>query len=228
MTRRADRLFDIIQILRGRGLIRARDLAEELEVSERTIYRDIADLMASGVPIEGEAGLGYLLRDGYDLPPLMFTEDELEALVLGARMVQSWTDPDLAKIAATALSKIDAVLPEHLHRFRENSLMLAPKRKIWGDIAVIMRDLRSAVRNRNKVSITYTDADGNATDRTVRPLGLSMYGPEWHLAGWCELRNDFRTFRLDRLSRHAILDDVFRDEPGKRLKDYFGRYQKDS
>jgi len=227
MTRRADRLFDIIQILRGSGLIRARDLAEELEVSERTIYRDIADLMASGVPIEGEAGLGYLLRDGYDLPPLMFTEDELEALVLGARMVQSWTDPDLAKIAATALSKIDAVLPEHLQRFREDSMMLAPKRKTWGDIAVIMRDLRSAVRNRNKLAITYTDAEGNATERTVRPLGLSMYGPEWHLAGWCELRNDFRTFRLDRLVRHEILDDIFRDEPGKRLKDYFERYQKD-
>jgi len=227
MTRRADRLFDIIQILRGSGLIRARDLAEELEVSERTIYRDIADLMASGVPIEGEAGLGYLLRDGYDLPPLMFTEDELEALVLGARMVQSWTDPDLAKIAATALSKIDAVLPEHLQRFREDSMMLAPKRKTWGDIAVIMRDLRSAVRNRNKLAITYTDAEGNATERTVRPLGLSMYGPEWHLAGWCELRNDFRTFRLDRLVRHEILEDIFRDEPGKRLKDYFERYQKD-
>jgi len=227
MTRRADRLFDIIQILRGSGLIRARDLAEELEVSERTIYRDIADLMASGVPIEGEAGLGYLLRDGYDLPPLMFTEDELEALVLGARMVQSWTDPDLAKIAATALSKIDAVLPEHLQRFREDSMMLAPKRKTWGDIAVIMRDLRSAVRNRNKLAITYTDAEGNATERTVRPLGLSMYGPEWHLAGWCELRNDFRTFRLDRLVRHEILEHIFRDEPGKRLKDYFERYQKD-
>lgn len=228
MTRRADRLFDIIQLLRGGKLIRARDLAEELEVSERTIYRDIADLMASGVPIEGEAGLGYLLRDGYDLPPLMFTEDELEALVLGARMVQSWTDPDLAKIAAQALSKIDAVLPEHLQKFREDSMMLAPKRKIWGDIALIMRDLRNAVRTRNKVSITYTDATGIATERTVRPLGLSLYGPEWHLAGWCDLRNDFRTFRLDRLTRHAVLDDTFADEPGKRLKDYFNRYEKGS
>ncbi len=227
MTRRADRLFDIIQRLRRGGLVRARDLAEELEVSERTIYRDIADLMASGVPIEGEAGLGYLLRDGYDLPPLMFTEDELEALVLGARMVQSWTDPDLAKIAATALSKIDSVLPEHLQRFREDSLMLAPKRRTWGDMAVIMRDLRNAVRNRKKITITYKDAAGSDTQRTVRPLGLSMYGPEWHLAGWCELRNDFRTFRLDRLSAHDVLGESFRDEPGKRLRDYFNRYVED-
>lgn len=227
MTRRADRLFDIIQRLRRGGLVRARDLAEELEVSERTIYRDIADLMASGVPIEGEAGLGYLLRDGYDLPPLMFTEDELEALVLGARMVQSWTDPDLAKIAATALSKIDSVLPEHLQRFREDSLMLAPKRRTWGDMAVIMRDLRNAVRNRKKITITYKDAAGSDTQRTVRPLGLSMYGPEWHLAGWCELRNDFRTFRLDRLSAHDVLGESFRDEAGKRLRDYFNRYVED-
>lgn len=224
MTRRADRLFDIIQLMRRRGLIRARDLAEELEVSERTIYRDIADLMASGVPIEGEAGLGYLLRDGYDLPPLMFSEDELEALVLGARMVQSWTDPDLAKIAARALSKIDTVLPDHLQRFRENSMMLAPQRKTWGDLAVLMRDLRGAVKACRKTAITYTDAAGNATERVVRPLGLSLYGPEWHLAGWCELRDDFRTFRLDRVSGHSVLDDTFPDEPGKLLKDYYKRF----
>ncbi|MEQ9487657.1 MAG: YafY family protein [Alphaproteobacteria bacterium] len=227
MTRRADRLFDIIQLLRGSGLMRARDLAQELEVSDRTIYRDIADLMASGVPIEGEAGLGYLLRDGYDLPPLMFTEDELEALVLGARMVQSWTDPDLATIAARALSKIDAVLPDHLQRFREDSMMLAPKRKTWGDMALIMRDLRGVVRTRKKLSIAYTDARDRTTERIVRPLGLSMYGPEWHLAGWCEMRNDFRTFRLDRVKDYSVLDVVFKDEAGKRLKDYFNRYVED-
>src|SRR5918996_101424 len=112
--RRADRLFEIIQLLRRQKLVRARDLAAKLEVSERTIYRDTRDLMASGVPIEGEAGVGYALRQGFDLPPLMFNEHEIEALVLGVRIVESWTDAELAEAAANVVAKVEAVIPERL------------------------------------------------------------------------------------------------------------------
>ncbi len=125
--RRADRLFDIIQILRRRKLVRARDLAEKLEVSERTIYRDIRDLAAGGVPIEGEAGVGYIMREGYDLPPIMFNEQEIEALVLGVRIVESWADPELAEAAGNVIAKVEAVIPERLRRHMAETALLAPE-----------------------------------------------------------------------------------------------------
>ena len=124
--RRADRLFEIIQHMRRKPTVRARELSESLEVSERTIYRDIQDLMASGVPIEGEAGVGYVLKAGFDLPPLMFKEQEIEALVLGARMVESWGDSELALAATDAIAKIEAVIPDRLRAYMANTALLAP------------------------------------------------------------------------------------------------------
>jgi predicted DNA-binding transcriptional regulator YafY len=149
--RRADRLFEIIQFMRQRQLTRARDLAEKLEVSERTIYRDIADLMASGVPIEGEAGIGYVLRAGYDLPPLMFKEAEIEALVLGARIVQSWADKELAEAAGDVIAKVEAVVPEALRKYMTNTALLAPSMHYMEPISFDLAELRNALRDQHKV-----------------------------------------------------------------------------
>lgn len=221
--RRADRLFEIIQFLRRTRLATAQDLAEKLEVSERTIYRDISDLVASGVPIEGEAGLGYVLRGGFDLPPLMFDEQEIEALVLGARIVESWTDPALAEAAENVIAKVEAVIPERLRSHMAATALLAPANHFAEPISVDPVALRGAVRRRRKVYFNYRDAKDQTTTRSVRPLGLSFYGPVWLLVAWCELRQDFRSFRLDRMSDLELLDETFQPEPGKTLHDYLKR-----
>lgn len=217
--RRADRLFEIIQILRGRQLTRARDLAERLEVSERTIYRDIADLMATGVPIAGEAGLGYVMRGGFDLPPLMFNEQEVEALILGARIVESWTDAELARAAGNVISKVEAVLPDRLKRHMVETALLAPSGHHVEPIPFELSDLRRALRHKLKVHFGYVDAGDRTTQRSVRPLAMAFFGPVWLLAAWCELRNDFRSFRLDRMNSFTVLDEKYPEEPGKTLRD---------
>ena len=223
--RRADRLFEIIQHLRRKPTVRARDLGESLEVSERTIYRDIRDLIASGVPIEGEAGVGYVLRAGFDLPPLMFKETEIEALVLGARIVESWADNELAEAATDAIAKIEAVIPERLRGFMANTALLAPPMHFMEPITFDLAELRRAVRGQIKVHFRYTDVIGQPSERTVRPLSLAYFGPVWVLAAWCELRTDFRTFRLDRMEGFAVTGDRFRPEPGKTLHDFLKRSQ---
>jgi predicted DNA-binding transcriptional regulator YafY len=209
--------------MRRKKLVRARDLAERLEVSERTIYRDIRDLMASGVPIDGEAGVGYILREGYDLPPLMFDEQEIEALVLGARIVESWADPKLAEAAGNALAKIESVIPAPLRRHMEETALLAPEDHFTEEISIDASELRRAVRGLLKVQIDYRDAQERSTRRCVRPLALSFYGPVWLLAAWCELRQDFRSFRLDRMASAEVLEEPFRPEPGKTMQDYLAR-----
>ena len=144
--RRADRLFEIIQFMRRKDLARARDLAEALEVSERTIYRDIQDLTASGVPIEGEAGVGYVLKAGFDLPPLMFKEQEIEALVLGARIVESWADPELAAAASNVIAKVGAVIPDRLREYMANTALVAPPHHYMEPITFDVAELRRALR----------------------------------------------------------------------------------
>ncbi|MEE9588420.1 MAG: YafY family protein [Hyphomicrobiaceae bacterium] len=218
--RRADRLFEIIQHMRRDKLVRARDLADRLEVSERTIYRDIRDLMASGVPIEGEAGVGYVLKGGFDLPPLMFTETEVEALVLGARIVESWGDEELGEAASDVLAKVEAVLPDRLRQYMNVTALVAPDRHYAEPVEVDVAALRRAVRANQKVFFAYCNEDGIATHRTVRPLLIAFFGPVWTMASWCELREDFRTFRLDRMSELSVLDETFRPEPGKTLWDF--------
>ncbi len=216
--RRADRLFQIVQYLRGGRLLTARILAERLEVSERTIYRDIADLIGSGVPIDGEAGIGYLMRAGYDLPPLMFSMAEITALVAGARMVRSFGGADMALAAEEALTKIAAVLPDAL---RDSPAAVSIHAHDAGalteaDRAMIDR-LDRATAGHRKLILRYSDADGQATERTVRPLSLWFWGKVWTLVAWCELRDDFRMFRIDRIAA-AEEAGSFRQEPEKSLR----------
>jgi predicted DNA-binding transcriptional regulator YafY len=223
--RRADRLFQIVQYLRGGRLVRARQLAEWLEVSERTIYRDIADLQASGVPIEGEAGVGYILRDGYDLPPLMFTRDEIVALVAGARLIRAWGGAAMARAAEEALIKIDAVLPDRV-RMRSSEVeihAIAPE--MTPQVQERIDLLEAASTGRKCLEIAYLDADGKPTERVIRPLGLWFWGKVWTLVAWCELRRDFRMFRLDRIKTLSETGGIFRNEPGKTLRDFYRKME---
>ncbi len=217
--RRADRLFEIVQLMQSRRFMTAERLAEALEVSPRTIYRDIRDLMATGVPIDGEAGVGYTLHRKFDLPPLMFDSEEIQALVLGARIVQSWADADLAAAAKRALIKIEAVLPEPLRPQISEAALFAPKLPDRNPAADNLRLLRGAIDRSAKVRFGYTRLDGEGSARTVRPLGLFFWGTVWSLAAWCEMREDFRNFRVDRMEGISALG-AFEPEAGRGLEDY--------
>lgn len=215
--RRADRLFQLVQCLRGSRVVTAAALAERLEVSPRTIYRDVQDLLASGVPIEGEAGVGYCMPQGFDLPPLMFDEDEVEALVLGARMVEAWADRDLAKKARSVLSKVETVLPERLRPRMEEVELFAPGFHVSEAMKTNLEVFRKATVRRRKLALGYTDAEGRTTERVVRPLCLAFWGHSWIGSAWCELRADFRNFRTERMTSMTELDEPFEDEAGRDL-----------
>jgi len=224
-VRRADRLFRIVQRLRRRGVTTAAQLAEVLGVSERTIYRDVQDLIVSGVPVQGEAGVGYALPRDFDLPPLMFTEAEVEALVLGARVVESWADPELRAAAADLLSKVESVVPPRLRERIPDATLFAPGFHIRDQMTRGLGPLRSAIRERKKVHFGYSDKSEKITRRTVRPLGLFYWGATWSLGAWCELRRDFRNFRLDRMSETQVLEEQFPVERGRTLADYFRKME---
>ena len=197
--RRADRLFQIIQLLRARRLTTAADLAQELEISTRTVYRDVQDLLESGVPIEGEAGVGYRLRKGFELPAMTFTVEELQALVLGGRLVEAWADPDLGVAVRAAMTKIESVLPEPLQASMLRTALFGPPARMTPQAPDHLRPLRHAISHERWVSFRYTDGEGRQTERTVVPLGLYFWGKQWLLAGYCLLRNDYRSFRADRV-----------------------------
>jgi predicted DNA-binding transcriptional regulator YafY len=217
--RRADRLFQLVQLIRGRRLTTAAFLAQRLEVSERTVYRDVADLQHQGVPIEGEAGVGYRLGVGFELPPLMFTQDEASALVAAARLAQSWVDPALARDIETGLGKILSVLPPAARVSAEALALYAPALGLDDVMGARLQTLREAVQSHHKLRLDYRDVSGDASERTVRPLGCFYWGKVWTLSTWCELRNDFRGFRIDRMDAVDVLPERFRDEPGKTLAD---------
>ena len=219
--RRADRLFQIIQILRrARRAVTAEALAVELEVSVRTVYRDVAELVSQRVPIEGAAGVGYLLREGFDLPPLMFTEDELDALLIGTRIVKSWADSELGRAAADVLAKIAAVVPRDRRARIESLGLVAPPSGRRPEIAIDMAALRRCIREERTVHMDYLDLKGAATVRTLRPMTLAFFPPVWLLLSWCELRQDFRAFRIDRIASIEFLPERYPQEPGQRLVDY--------
>jgi predicted DNA-binding transcriptional regulator YafY len=220
--RRADRLFQIVQLLRARRLTTAAALAAELQVSPRTVYRDIADLSRSGVPVLGEAGMGYALRQGYELAPLAFNAEEIEALAAGARLVRAWADPELARAASAALAKIEPGLPEPLRAGLRDPTLRAP-RLDGGGLVAALKPLRQACRKKQRVRFEYTDLGGQVSRRKVRPLALLFWGRVWTLAAWCEWRQDFRSFRVDRLRGLACGPQTFVDEPGKMLKDLLKR-----
>ena len=221
--RRTDRLFDLIQILRDGRLHRAQDLADRLGVSVRTVYRDMDTLMASGVPIEGERGLGYMATAAITLPPLNLSVIELEALHLGMAVVGEAADPELQEAARSLSAKIDAVLPEDRSTPPTG----------WGIAVYPFKDatrgfehmpaLRAAIRARQKVRISYRAADGGVTDRTIRPLQLDYWGRVWTVTLWCELRAAFRVFRVDRIEKLSVLPQLFVDEAGKSLADYLNQ-----
>ncbi|QLC23806.1 YafY family transcriptional regulator [Parasphingopyxis algicola] len=215
--RRADRLFQIVQYLRGGRLVTAAMLAERLEVSERTIYRDIADLQSTGVPIDGEAGVGYVMRGGFDLPPLMFTHDEIVALVAGARMVRSWGGVTMARAAEEALVKIEAVLPEKERDRAANTQIFAPPMGITEETRQLIDECEAAIEARDVLSFDYRDETGAATSRSVQPLGLWFWGKVWTLIAWCELREDFRMFRLDRMIDAHPAGRTYRPVPERSL-----------
>jgi predicted DNA-binding transcriptional regulator YafY len=225
--RRADRLFAIAQYLRGRRLTTAAQLARWLEVSERTVYRDIADLAASGVPVDGEAGFGYRIRAGFDLPPLMFTFDEIDALAIGARFVEAWAGPRLAVGARSALAKIAAALPPEKRTALERAPLFAPGFFIDPKPGERLDALRRAIAEQFFVDLDYKDVGDRVTQRRTRPLGLYFWGDAWTLAAWCELRQDFRNFRLDRIASLELTQARFPDEAGKRLADFLRKMQAD-
>lgn len=218
--RRADRLFQIVQHLRGRRLTTAAQLAGWLEVSERTIYRDIRDLSISGVPVEGEAGIGYRLSRGFDLPPIMFTLDEVEALVTGARMVEAWGGAALAGHARSAISKIALALPAARREEIERTRLFAPGFHIPQSAAFGLDVLRRAILERRKIRIEYADSAGTASHRVLHPLAVYFWGTAWTLGAWCESRDDFRNFRLDRIRALDLLSDTFEENPGRTLDDF--------
>ena len=224
--RRADRLFRLVEILRSKRLATGSWLAEQLGVSLRTLYRDIADLGRSGVPIEGEAGVGYRLRYRLDVPPLLFDVAELEALLVGSRMVQAWGDDDLAQAATAALAKIHNVLPELLRREAQQARLFIPEQ--GGARPRHLSELRRAVRARRVIRMAYTREDGTASQRTLWPLGLFFWGRNWTLVGWCLLRGGFRHFRVDRIRELSVGEDGFPDQPGRRLNDFFDELEREN
>ncbi len=218
--RRADRLFQLVQVLRARRFATGQQIADELGVSKRTIYRDIADLQGSGVPIEGEAGVGYRIDRGFELPPLAFNAQEIESLVLGTRIVASWGDADLADAVRSAMTKIEAVLPEPLRRVLLETALFAPGRPSAAVMTSELALLRKATGERHPIRFGYTRADGAASTRTVRPLGLYFWGTKWTLAAWCEYRHDYRSFRPDRMHDVCMLDETFDGSDGIHLDAY--------
>lgn len=220
--RPADRLFQILLYL-GRGrVVTAHYLAEQLGVSDRTIYRDIQDLVGSGVPIDGEAGVGYRLRRGFQVPPLMFDGAELQALVFGVRVAQAYGDPEMAKAADRVLAKVDAVLPDRLRGELESDRVVVPPRHLPEGASEMLGGVREAINRRMRLFLDYRDAVGESTERIVWPLTLLYWGHTWTLGAWCELRQSFRSFRVDRINTSRTLTSQFPDEAGKRLSDYFG------
>ena len=212
--RRADRLFQIIQILRrSRRPITADAIGLELETSKRTVYRDIADLMGQRVPIRGEAGIGYVLDGGYDLPPLMLTPDEIEAAVLGAQWVAGRADPALARAAKDLIAKIGAAVPERLRPYVLEPASGTPP--AWNSVvdAIDMARVRAHIHAGRKIKLTYRDEQGAETDRTIWPITIGYRDTTRMLVAWCEMRVDFRSFRTDRVAGAEFLEDRYPERP---------------
>jgi predicted DNA-binding transcriptional regulator YafY len=217
--RRAERLLRIIQILRRhRRPVKGQSMAEEVEVSLRTLYRDIADLITDGVPIRGEAGIGYVLGEGYDVPPLMFNADELEAVMLGLRWVERRGDQDLSRAAQDTIAKIGAVLPQQLKPFLFDSGLLAPPVFSKVDDTVDVAAIRQAVREQRKIALVYRDESAKDTTRVIWPIGIAYFDAQRLVIGWCELRKDFRSFRTDRMVEAKVTTEKYQERRKVLLK----------
>ncbi|WP_087026229.1 helix-turn-helix transcriptional regulator [Thaumasiovibrio subtropicus] len=222
---KAERLLELLTHLRAkRYAVTAKQLAECMGVSERTIYRDIQSLINSGVPIEGEAGVGYLLGKGAHLPPLMFTEKEMIALELGMRMVRAWSDKEIAQASQSASHKIMSVLPDRLKRQIEDFPLIVPDFYTDTVSAAHSQQLRSATDNKQCIRIHYHTEDGTPSQRVIQPLGQVFWGKVWTLVAWCELRQAYRNFRVDRIDDLAVLPQCFETSDTKSLKHYLSQY----
>lgn len=218
--RRADRLFQIVQHLRARRLTTAAQLSGWLQVSQRTIYRDIRDLSVSGVPVAGEAGVGYRVDRNFDLAPLMFTSDEVEAIVAGLRMTEAFAGPSLRLASRSALSKVVLALPKERQPEVERSRLFAPGFHLDPRAGERVDIIRAAIVAHRKLEIAYEDSTMRKSQRVLRPVALYFWGAAWTLAAWCECREDFRSFRLDRIQRISVSNETFAEEPGKSLSDF--------
>lgn len=216
--RRTDRLFDLIQILRDGRLHRAGEMAEKLGVSVRTIWRDMSTLMASGLPVEGERGVGYILRAPITLPPMILTGAELEALRLGVRLVAEGEDPGLSRAARLLATKIASVTPAPPEGDEDDLFLFTGQEAKRA--APHLPAIRKAVRQKERLTITYIDHDGRETHRDIRPLQLEFWGKVWTLAAWCEARGDFRAFRVDRIVALDETGEPYPQEPGRGPEDY--------
>ncbi|QRG78171.1 YafY family protein [Citrobacter sp. R56] len=225
MTRRADRLFQIVQILRGRRLTTAALLAERLEVSERTIYRDIRDLSLSGVPVEGEAGIGYRLIAGFDLPPLMLTHRESEALMVAIRLLKTWGGDSLSRELESAQEKVLAILPEESRRRAEQTRIFAPDFGTQPHSRSAFDLIHQAVSVQQVLALHYRDEAGHLSWRDVQPLGMFFWAEHWLLIAWCERREDYRCFRVDRCLQITPLDRRFREDANRSLSDFLRKVQ---
>lgn len=228
--RKAERLFQLVNILRSRrSVITARQIADLLEVSERTVYRDIQALSLSGIPIEGEAGVGYRIRPGFDLPPIMFELDELEALRFGVRMVQAWAGKSLGQSATRALEKIQAALPDTMHRdfeFYSEPLVVSDTRR--EQFCQYSDEVHASIRGKQKLEIAYRDESNQPTQRIIWPMGLVYWGSTWTIVAWCELRDDYRMFRLDRIQALTVLESHFQAKSDQSLEHYLSQFCEES
>ena len=216
--RRAERLFRLVRELRSRSVSRAEDLAAYFEISVRTVYRDIAHLQASGLPIDGEAGVGYILRPGFDLPAMTFTFEQLDALAIGLSFVEVAGDTSLSQAAQEVRAKLQAALPEPEKRKLENAPLFASRRQ--GNATPMLKTVRRAIREAEVLKLLYGDGGGRETERLVRPLAIWAFTDGWLFVAWCELRKDFRAFRLDRIGTVEATGEQFLEEPGKGLSTY--------
>lgn len=224
--RRADRLFDIIAMMRAaRRPVTAAALAAELEVAPRTIYRDIATLQARHVPIEGAAGIGYVLRAGFDLPPLMFTTEEAEAIAIGARLLRRTGDPALQAAANRVLSKIMGIVGDTLHAYLADPRFFVSDHGARVPATADLAAVRRAIRDARKLRITYADGQGRDTARTIWPIGLAYYVQATLVYAWCELRADYRHFRADRITAFEVLAECYPIEERERMAGWLASRQ---
>jgi predicted DNA-binding transcriptional regulator YafY len=222
--RRTDRLFDIIQTLRvATRPMTAAALAEKLEVTVRTVYRDIATLQARRIPIEGAAGIGYVLRRGFDLPPLMFTADEIDAISVGARLVRRLRDPGLQDAADSVLAKIATILPDALRPGVVSAPFYVSDGEARMPTGIDLSDVRHAIRETRKLRITYADGAGQRTNRTIWPVAMAYYVDVTIIGAWCELRTDYRHFRVERIVTSTLLEETFSTGGGQLMEGWLAQ-----
>jgi predicted DNA-binding transcriptional regulator YafY len=217
---RTDILFQMTQIMRSRKYTTAKYLADRLSISIRTVYRYVNDLSLAGVPVISQTGKGYWIDDSFDMPPIKLSEEEILALSFGSKLVKAFADPYLADAAQQLLDKVESVTPKTHQHLLHQATIHAPIRIIDDDTAKHLVSARKAVDAQQKIEITYLDSKGNSSARTLWPLALAFWGKSWTVAAWCEFREDFRAFRIDRIQTMTLLRQTYPETKGRTLEDF--------